>query len=774
LVIGVWNLFGAWNLEFGILKKVVMRYALCTIPMVFILVLLPGLGRAQGILQGLSGYSETEYDSFSTTSKDATGTTTKTSINSLRERVSLDLNTTIFPNLGLRAGGMFEKDISWNKTDGMNTKSTTTQLRPYFDLVFSNPIYTAGVGYNRREETDKATGSPSLTTVNEDYHAILGWRPVGFPSMDFLFRRTNTFDKTGVTENVTTDFFNLSSTYTYKGLYLQYQGTYIDTTDKLNHFETTDMIHTGRITYTDSFFHNRVSFNGSYNVIFDETTNTSTGAAVGGTISSQIFPFAGLFLITNMPTMGALSPNSALIDGNLTVSSGINIGVPPLGGNADPRNIGLDLLNSTQVNELFVWVDRDLSSAPAIANSFSWDVYTSSDNLTWTFQFTVSLPPPPPPPAFPTGVTFGPFQNRFDITFPNVVTTRYIKVVVKPLTAAAAALVPSFANPDRIFVTELQAFLKKPTSQVVKGPGAKTTRITHLLNTDVRATILNIPTLYYESSFFFDREDPSGVQTYTLSNGLSANHRFSEIFSGNARVAIENGEQQNKTRTAYIYYASIVATPLRTLSDTLVYSGRQETVGGKSNDNNSIFLNNTAALYKGIDVNLNGGVSFAKNEMGQSQTSTIINFGSTITPHRTLTLNLSYSDTITNQSGGGLPSSSTFSRRGQVDLNYTPFETLQLFASVGVLLEKDQKTQTIQNYGINWSPFPDGTLQFSFAFNESLNSFDNSKSRVIVPSLRWNITSRILLTVSYLNIRTSSKSLSTDSNGFSANLKIFL
>ena len=759
MVIDNWDLFGAWNLEFGILKKVVVRYTVCAM----LTLLAPVVANAQGILQGITVFSETQYDYFSTTSKDATGTTAKTSFNSFRERVSLDLNTDIFPNVRLSAGGIFEKDISWNKTNGVNTTSTTTQLRPYFDLVFSNPIYTAGVGYNRREETDKTSGSPSTTTVNEDYHAILGWRPVGLPSFDFLFRRTNTFDEKRVTENTTTDFFTLSSAYTYKGLDVRYQGTYTDTTDKLNHFEATDMIQTGRITYTDSFFNNRVSFNGSYNIIYDETKNSSTGGTVGGTISSQIFPFAGLFLITNVPTTGALSPDPALIDGNLTVSSGINIGVPPLGGNADPRNIGLDLLNPSQVNELFVWVDRDLSSASAIANSFSWDVYTSADNLNWTKITPVPIQPAP----------FGPFQNRFDINFPNV-TTRFIKVVASPLTAAAAALVPSFTNPDRIFVTELQAFLKKPASQVVTGPGAKTTRISHLLNTDVRATILNVPTVYYESSLFFNREDPSGVQTYTLSNGLSVNHRFSDIFSGNARVAIENGEQQNKSRIAYIYNASIAATPLTALRDTLVYSGRWERIGGKPDNNNSIFLNNTATLYKGIDVNLNGGISFATNETGQNQTSTNINFGSTITPHRTLTLNLNYSDTTTDQSGGNLPSSSTFSRIGEVSLTYTPFETLHLFASIGVLMAKDEKTQTIQNYGINWAPFPDGTLQFSFAFSETLNSFDNSKSTVIVPSLRWNITSRILLDVSYLNIKTSSKSVSTDSNGFRVNLKIFL
>ena len=174
--------------------------------MVFFLLLLPGVGRAQGILQGITVFSETQYDYFSTTSKDATGTTTKSSLNNLGERIILDLNTNIFPNVRLNAGSVFEKGMSWNKSNGVSTTFSTTQVRPYFDLVLSNPIYNAGIGYNRREETDKATGSPSLTTVNEDYHAILGWKPVGLPSIDSWFRRTNTFDEKGITENITTDF----------------------------------------------------------------------------------------------------------------------------------------------------------------------------------------------------------------------------------------------------------------------------------------------------------------------------------------------------------------------------------------------------------------------------------------------------------------------------------------------------------------------------------------------------------------------------------------
>jgi hypothetical protein len=710
----------------------------------------------QGLISGVSGYLEFDYSFLSTKTKDATGTVTKTVTNTYDPRFSLNIDTVIFPKLRLTAGGTFEDDISNSKSNGTRTNTTTADIRPFFNLTLSDPLYTAGIGYFRREEAVTTSGSPGVTTVDEDYNAILGWRPVGFPSIDFRFDRTNLFDTEHVVQNTTTDLYTLSSRYAYKGLDIGYTGSYTDTEDKLNHFETTDMLQTGRITYNNSFFDRRVSLNSNYNITYDVTKTQATGGTVGGTISSPLFPFAGLFLITDMPTTGALSPDPALIDGNLTVSAGINIGLPaapvppPL-----PRNIGLDLLNATEVNELYVWVDINLSSSATIANSFSWDIYTSSDNLTWTFSTTVPSAP------------FGPFQNRFDINFSNV-TTRYIKVVVKPLSPTVSGA-SAFPN---INVTELQAFLKQPASQVVTGPSAKTTTIAQILNTDVRARILNIPTLYYDASFFFDRTDPSGIQTYTLSNGLSVNHRFSDIFSGNARVAIENGEQENQSRIAYLYNASIIATPLSTLRDTLVFSGQTATIGGKPNDNDSVFLNNTATLYKGIDINLNGGLNFTTAETGAKSTNTILLFGVTIVPHRTMNLSLDFFDSTTDQSGGGLPASSTYIRRGDFSISYTPFDTLHLFASEQIIAQHGQKLQINQNYALNWSPFPDGALQFNIVYNEIHNSVDNSVNRAFTPGVRWYITTRSYLDLSYQRIKSSSTSLTSDSNGVFATLRI--
>jgi hypothetical protein len=138
-----------------------------------------------------------------------------------------------------------------------------------------------------------------------------------------------------------------------------------------------------------------------------------------------------------------------------------------------------------------------------------------------------------------------------------------------------------------------------------------------------------------------------------------------------------------------------------------------------------------------------------------------------------MTLTLNYSGTTSHTTGGGKPDSSTFSRIGDMTLAYNPFDTLRLYGSLGIASQSGTKTDFLQNYGINWSPFPDGNLQFNINYNENLRTADNYKERAFTPSVRWKITGKIFLDLSYVMIKTSSNSEKSDTNGFNANLKVF-
>ena len=737
-------------------KFVALLYALCAM----LLLLLPCVANAQGIFQGFSGLLEFNYSFLSSKTTDASGVTTKFNTNTYNPRLTLAVNTDIFPKLNLNAGGVFEKNISIFSSEQENTKTTLTTMRPYIYLTLRDPLYEASIGYNRREDTTKVTDTPSSTLINDDYLAILKWRPVGLPSIETQFERTNTYDEKRQVQDTTKDYISLLSRYSYKGLDIRYQGTYTDTDQKLSFLETKDMLHSAWLSYADSFFNRRVSVSTSYNINYEEiktfTSTQSTGSS--GTVTVQLFPLAGLSLNDNTATPLTLGPNPALIDGNLLASAGINIGLPPLGGDIRPRNMGLDFFVPTEVNQLLVWVDRDLSSSPVIADSFSWDVYISSDNLNWTHHAGAIFPAP-----------FGPFQNRFEIDFPNV-TTRFIRVVTNPLTLA----VPGAASFPDIFITELQAFLRQPVSGGTSGRTSfKTTRTTQNLYFDSRTRILDIPTLFYELDYFYTKIDPDGQLRYTLSNGFSVNQRFTQFLSGRARVAREDGEEQKERRSAWIYDASVQATPLRTYTERLVFSGRDETIGGKHDNTNSIILYNIAELYKGLDVNLNIGQNFTKDASGLRTNETDFQILATVIPHPAINMTLNYKYSIINQSGGSNVTGSGNRQTGEFIFSYRPFRTVFVVATIDLSTTPGQGTLVTQNYGFNWSPFPDGALQFRFFYNENLTTV-GIKERIINPGVRWNITNRSYLDLSYQRNNNRSASQKVDENFFNAQLKIFM
>jgi hypothetical protein len=143
-----------------------------------------------------------------------------------------------------------------------------------------------------------------------------------------------------------------------------------------------------------------------------------------------------------------------------------------------------------------------------------------------------------------------------------------------------------------------------------------------------------------------------------------------------------------------------------------------------------------------------------------------------VMPRRDLSLSINYSLNRTDLSGGNQGNVTSSTRRGDVGITYRPFTNLYLLASLGQLQQTDRKADLVQNYGLNWSPFPDGTLQFNFSYQENVRTQNEERSRLISPSLTWKITNRAILELSYPLLRTTSLSGATESETFSANLRM--
>lgn len=712
----------------------------------FCWLLLPETGRSEGI----SGYVDLNYNRIDSKTESAAGSATNTQTDTFFQQYRLNFDRTLYPNLRIRAGGLFGETTSTIHSGESETKTTLTKISPLVDLSLNASLFQAGVGYNRMEEKQD-----SLDTVRNNYTAFFGYRPDGLPTFDLQYLRTSTYDKERISQDTTTDHFLISSLYQpAKGVDLRYMGSYTSTKDQLQDTTTTDVINSGRATYNGQFFNNRVSVFSSYNIARQDTR--TSGASVAG-LNFQAVPVAGLFALNDDPTTGVLSPTdpaaAALVDGNLTAGTGINIGRGlSAAGDTRYRNMGFDFGTELDIHAIYLWTDRDILSIYATdPGTFRWDIYISSNNLDWTLYQSY------------TSAGFGPFDRRFAINFPTV-RTRYIKLVTRPFSLS----VPAGIDMDTIFVTEVQAFAFTTSGETSN----KLTVTSQIYDLTLRTRLLDSPSLFYDLYYWYSTSSNAATARYILSNGFSVSHRFNRVFSAGARIAREDARDTQDQRVSYVYNASLTATPLVTLSHTLIVSGREEEIGGKPSSTRSVFLNNSAELYRGVSVNLSGGVSDTKSETGEETLSTLLTFGANIVPHPAMTITLGYSDTDSKRSGGDKESTSKYTRRGDVAVAYTPFRTMYFFAGVGLLAEQDRELSITQNYSGTWSPFRDGALQFTITYNENLRSDDNGKDTLITPSVRWNITRRAYLDVSYQIVKSTSTAERTEYSSFNTSLKM--
>ena len=213
------------------------RAAACIVALTAVLAIAPRTASAQGIIDGLRVILDSSFSTVTTTTTQQTGTLEATT-NLVSPRLILNVDTLIYPNLSLSAGGVFEYNSASVTFNGLDTTSSVTRFRPFFQLRSTNQVFSPGIGYFRRQSRDRSTGGPGLNLVSEDYAAYLGWKPSGLPQADFQFVKTNTFDDRRVIQDETKDYGALVSRYNVKGLGINYRGSYLGSHNKLVGLET--------------------------------------------------------------------------------------------------------------------------------------------------------------------------------------------------------------------------------------------------------------------------------------------------------------------------------------------------------------------------------------------------------------------------------------------------------------------------------------------------------------------------------------------------------
>jgi hypothetical protein len=714
------------------------------------LVAVTGILATESRAEGLSGFLEYGYNRIDTDLTAASGQSSRTKSDSFTQLYDLRLDRKLYPNLNFLASGMFQKRDDSIDAEGLERDTTTTNIRPYVSLNLRTPLYFAEAAYGRNEEKVKTSGFSSLTTVRDAIISTLYWRPDRFPDLKIQFSRDHLYDKERLNVDTVTDLYRVTSNYRpVEPLSLYYQGTFRNTELRLSDTTLEETVHNGRVNYSNNWWRRRITFGADYNITRDELETSTTGA---GEVGLRVFPFAGLSASSDTPGNVVLTSNPALIDGNPEAGAGVNLGLPPPGGDASLRNIGMDFLVATEINTLYILVDRDVAQ---VADAFSWRIYTSDDDPRDGVQIWV-------PGQTVSPAIYSPTFNRFEIRFANV-TARYVKVVTAPLSPT----VPFSSFFPTIFVTEIQAEIRRPASEVA----GNTSSTFQTGNLDFRAVIQEAVNLTYEFNYTFRNRDP-GELFYTISNGLSFFRQFNRVFSGNGRVAFENGKDQSGNREALIYTASVTAVPFQTLSQSIIFSGLDESIAGERSTSISLLIYNIAKLYEGIDANLSGGINIQKLDSGQKNETTQFNAGASFVPNRKVSLTLLFDETRTVTSGGDLIGEiTTYTRAGEADLSITPVQSVHLFGSYRIEESTESANRNILNYSLSWSPFPDGTLHLNFNYNETIRT-DDTKERSIVPNLRWYITPRSYLNLSFQRLKGETPALTTESDIYSGTVRV--
>jgi hypothetical protein len=632
----------------------------------------------------------------------------------------------LFPNLLMQIGGFYERTDGTITESGFSRDVATTKLRPFARFALHSQFFIGEASWYRNEDTLRADDLATFQLTRDTFLAVAGWYPVDFPSVRAELSRTEDRDATKQIEDLTQDIFRLNSDYTpVPSTRIFYRGLLERDDDRVRSTEITTMTHSGEVRFADIFFHDRWDVTGNWNGAYRKVTVDSAGT---GEILIPAFPVTGGFDLDDTPDDGALAALPALVDGNTLVGTGVNLGLPPPAGDARPRNFGADLGLDLGVNVLRVWVDRELP--PEISSRFSWEIWTSLDGTTWVRRSTVAPAP------------FGPFDDRFELRFPTV-NTRYLKVVVRPLNAS----VPNASAWPTILVTELELFLSQPS-----GSASSTTSSTrNLVQANSRLRLLKDVGFYYETGFYGVAVTGSPTN-WTLSNGLSIQRQFSDVWSLFGRLTREDGYDRGGRRTGYIYTASVYANPLDTLRHSLTFSGTDQDREGFRTQSVGVFFNTDAAIYHGVDLNVSLGDSHNEVTNGPSTDTLQYHVGLTLAPHRTLTVNVDLDDRDSTINAAGTPETHRVDSYEQIAAAYDPVPSLYFYASRRFEQRTLEPDRTVDALAASWSPFPGGAFRLSLNYSENRDTFTDEVDRTFTPNLRWNINGSTYLELSYQDL----------------------
>lgn len=694
---------------------------------------------------GVSAVVDLGYNLSNTQTTDEANRTLETNASVFNQRYRLNLDQRLFPKLTFAAGGSLEQGLQWTGVSA--TAQGLARLWSFnTSLRLTDPIWSGGAEYSIRSQGN------TQTLISEVPSLYLSWSPTDLPQTSLRLSSTQIHDPRRVEVDRTTNEASLGISWVpTKSVTLQYGALWGNPVDRISGVETQSFTQSARVSWMQRLFGDITTVATSFNA--SQRLSQILSAGTGGVTELFQAPVQGSSAIEALPattTDITLAGNPALIDGNNTVTAGVNLGYSAtLAGDNRPRHFGVEFTDPlTRVNRAYLYVDRELP--PGIAGSFSWEAYRSDDNRLWT-RVNVAGP-----------VVFSELHDRFEIPL-ELVEGRYVKIVTRPLDPAITTD-PRFSD---VFVTELQLVRTEAVTTASDwqsltdfiAMGAARTAITKELAHDLTLQVgaaggAGIPTR----------------ESYTLSNGLTYARPLGKRFHLSARVARTDGNYGRGHIAAWIYNAAVTANVLPTWSHSLVYGGQVGTDAAGVTGSNSVSLLTRLAPLRGIGVLSNATYTIIDVPTGRRVHNELLMLGVTAQPHPKLTLAGSGAHTGTTSYNGTVERTRT--NRLDASASFSPFPTLYLSGTASWTVSTT-KPVLLANGTVAFSPFPDGALQMSVTYSQVLES-SGAIGQYLSPAIRWTIRRGLLLTAGYTLYHSGATTPETSWQNFAANLQLVL
>ncbi len=728
--------------------------------------------------EGLKGWADLNHRTTKQFEDDKEISVNKTFYRNFYLRLDKPITPMLSYQLYFRTGLL---DSDFTDSEGVTTTTYKRAVEPAIDLFLRNSIYDLSTGYRRQEQWSTAHLRDDSRETSEYYYSRLNIKPLELPSLSLQFDRKRDYthfliNETDKTNSVYSGYSGSSIyQYSFKDLDLSYNLTYRHIVDETPTSILAKSIGDNfnglyRIGYSRSFQEGSARVTAVYQGNYVRN-NRQQFVTQTGNVPFERTPFKGLYAIDTtipiQPEVDILNDKPSLIDRDYQTSTGINIG----SNGQVYHNIGIELLSSLEeVDTLYLYVDKDVSSDISLINPNNWKAYRSNVNQpgTWTETFIQSV-------EVSTDIANNIY--RYEIRFSSAQSARYFKVInmftsslsdvmVTEIEAYGTDLVPEtgeITNVTRVFTQGLNLSVNlmpvKRLSILFNYYIDRTDQNTVSLPDSISGIFVNI----FSKSTAGEEEGliSNITRTYSVTSTWLTHRLLTTTFRFQRNEAFDNKDEADISSN--IYSLSLNSAPLPTLDTTLaLIRSDRFSFGEKQSLNNSLLLSVGSRLYRDVNMITDMGYTELKSyTAGSHLTSRFIRGSLDAFLTRKLTGNLIYG--FNRQSSDD---TSSDSKEGGAIITYRPGRFINLSGSFRVS-DIDGNTTTSEGFLIDWLPAP--VLKVNLNYQHARSKPDSSTDNSLSGYGLWYITKFIDLRFTY-NYTQSVREKKTETYTVGANL----